>query len=158
LHCWSCLAPIHLLQPDSRTLCLLCLLCLLQGQVSVAASSALAAEALADRYNDLRALIKLLKKVTQGDWENQVWRDPQQAQQAPAAGGGSEAGPDVAQVGRAGGEAGLARPYCWSGCSACYLPQQRDNKANVFAVHNMQVLSHQLQRTSACPVCLLSPG
>ena len=38
------------------------------GQVSVAASKALAAEALADRYQDLRALLKLLTKLTQADW------------------------------------------------------------------------------------------
>lgn len=37
----------------------------LQGQVSVAASKALAAEALSDRYLDLRALVKLLTKLTQ---------------------------------------------------------------------------------------------
>lgn len=37
----------------------------MQGQVSVAASKALAAEALSDRYLDLRALLKLLTKLTQ---------------------------------------------------------------------------------------------
>lgn len=39
----------------------------MQGQVSVAASKALAAEALSDRYLDLRALLKLLTKLTQVD-------------------------------------------------------------------------------------------
>ena len=37
----------------------------MQGQISVAASKALAAEALSDRYLDLRALLKLLTKLTQ---------------------------------------------------------------------------------------------
>lgn len=37
----------------------------MQGQVSVAASKTLAAEALSDRYLDLRALLKLLTKLTQ---------------------------------------------------------------------------------------------
>ena len=61
-----------------------------QGQVSVAASKALAAEALSDRYLDLRALLKLLAKLTQADWANQAPR-----------GGGSvlaQEAVDVAQV------------------------------------------------------------
>ncbi|KAL4443333.1 hypothetical protein ABPG75_011070 [Micractinium tetrahymenae] len=77
----------------------------LQGQVSVSASKALAAEALAERYQHIRALVKLLTKLTQGDWQHQ--QQQQQGWQGPngsaAAGGGADGqaggeGVDVAQV------------------------------------------------------------
>ncbi|KAL4443390.1 hypothetical protein ABPG75_011127 [Micractinium tetrahymenae] len=75
------------------------------GQVSVSASKALAAEALAERYQDIRALVKLLTKLTQGDWQQQ--QQQQQDWQGPngsaAAGGGADGqaggeGVDVAQI------------------------------------------------------------
>lgn len=71
----------------------------LQGQVSVAASSSLAAEALSERYRDLRALLKLLTRLTQADWAA-----------ADSGGGGARDGSavDVAEVGAgAWGRAGL---------------------------------------------------
>ena len=39
-----------------------------QGQVSGGTSSAMAAEALSERYLDLRALLKLLTRLTQAEW------------------------------------------------------------------------------------------
>lgn len=78
-----------------------CLPPLLQGQVSVSASKALAAEALAERYQDIRALIKLLTKLTQGDWQQQPgWQDLGDggATAASAAGQAGDEGVDVAQV------------------------------------------------------------
>lgn len=78
----------------------------LQGQVSVSASKALAAEALSERYQDIRALIKLLTKLTQGDWQQeqeQGWRGRGGAAAAVAGAEGQPDGEgvDVAQARRA---------------------------------------------------------
>lgn len=59
----------------------------------MAATKALAAEALADRYLDIRALLKLLTRLTQADWANHA---PGGAN-GGAHGGQAEAA-DVAQV------------------------------------------------------------
>ncbi|PRW50955.1 exportin-4 isoform X1 [Chlorella sorokiniana] len=92
----------YLSLPDAQALCAWALR-LLQlysahnlGQVSVAASKALAAEALSDRYLDLRALLKLLTKLTQADWANQA---PVKSSASAAAGaGGDREAVDVAQI------------------------------------------------------------
>ncbi|PSC75864.1 Armadillo-type fold [Micractinium conductrix] len=55
------------------------------GQVSAAT------EALGDRYLDLHALIKLLTKLTQGDWDAGTWRHTNGAHGAPPAGGAPQA-------------------------------------------------------------------
>ena len=72
------------------------------GQVSVAASRALAAEALADRYLDLRALLKLLTKLTQADWA-----DGGGGGNGGSGGEGAAAQVDVAQVSQVPGAVGL---------------------------------------------------
>ncbi|KAI7838545.1 hypothetical protein COHA_007688 [Chlorella ohadii] len=91
----------YLPPPDAQALCAWALR-LLQlysahnlGQISVAASKALAAEALSDRYLDLRALLKLLTKLTQADWANQA---PVKSGTAGAAAGVDGEAVDVAQI------------------------------------------------------------
>jgi hypothetical protein len=69
-----------------------------QGQVSVAASSALAAEALSERYRDLRALLRLLTRLTQADW----------AAAAPDADGGGAPNGDTVDVAEVGADAGIS--------------------------------------------------
>jgi hypothetical protein len=60
----------------------------LQGQRSVASTVTLASEALADRYLDLRALLKLLTRLTQAEWASQ-------AVPSNTSTGGGRRGPDA---------------------------------------------------------------